>query len=76
MSVRKYRYMQVVQTVGREGKTTPGQEHLWAIGRYDERVLAEARRLLRELVGPGVIAELEEASGSPREKATDRRSTR
>jgi hypothetical protein len=68
--VKEYRYMQVVQNVRIKGKAQPVHEHLWSIGRYDERVLAEARRLLRELVdmgrGPVVIAELEEASGPSR----------
>lgn len=70
VSVKKYRYMQVVQSVRRKGKAMPAHKLLWSIGRYDERVLAEARRLLRELVdmgrGPAVMAELEEASGPSR----------
>jgi hypothetical protein len=65
--VGQYRYMQVVESVWRRGKRTPGHKYLWPIGRYDEQVLAEARRLLRELVevrqAQVVIADLEEASG-------------
>jgi len=51
--VGQYRYRQVVHSVWRQGKRTPGRKHLWSIGRYDERVLADARRLLRELVEMG-----------------------
>jgi len=57
--------MDVVEAVRRDGK--PVQRYVGSLGRYDERVFREARRLVRDMVpikeARVIVAELEEASG-------------
>jgi len=63
--VAGHEYMDVVEAVRRDGK--PVQRYVGSLGRYDERVFREARRLVRDLVpmeaARVIVAELEEVSG-------------